>query len=332
MRAPHHRSKIGLLTPARIDALTSAPRVKVLVPCKNEALTIVDVVKAFRLELPDAEIWVCDNRCTDETANLAQGAGALVVQEDRPGKGYAVRRLFAVADADVYVLVDGDGTYDPKAVGRMVECLSSNHLDMVIGRRVIEGKGEEMAYRPGHAWGNRLFAKAVSRLFGYPLSDIFSGYRVFSRRFVKSFPALSAGFEIETELTVHALDLGIPIREIDVAYGARPEGSTSKLNTFRDGTRIALTLAYLYEQVRPAWFFGAIGMCLVLIALVLGVPVVLEFLRTGLVPRLPTAVLASALVVLAALASVCGIILDSVGRGRKEAKRLAYITADVSRT
>ena len=316
------------MPPTMTDKLASWPRVAVLVPCKNEALTISDVVASFRRELPTAEIWVCDNRSTDDTAIMAQRAGARVVREERPGKGYAVRRLFALVDAELYVLVDGDGTYDAKAIRSMIESLISDHLDMVIGRRVTPVAEHESAYRRGHQWGNWAFAQAVSRLFGYPLYDIFSGYRVFSRRFVRSFPALSTGFEVETELTVHALDLGLPLREIDVTYGARPEGSTSKLNTFRDGARIALMLTYLFEQIRPAWFFGILGAGLVLVALALGTPVILEFGRTGLVPRLPTAVLASTLMLLAALTAMCGIVLDSVGRGRKEAKRLAYLAVE----
>ncbi len=306
---------------------TMQHRVAVLIPCKDEAITIERVVADFRLELPDADIWVCDNGSTDETAAIAAKAGARVVSEERAGKGNAVRRLFALAEADVYVLVDGDSTYDARRIRSMIDCLVSDGLDMVVGRRATEEADQQGAYRRGHQLGNWGFAKAVSRLFGYPLQDVFSGYRVFSRQFVRSFPALSTGFEIETELTVHALDLGLPVREIDAPYRARPEGSRSKLSTYRDGARIFFMLVYLYEQLRPAWFFGLIGAALAAASLILGVPVVIEFAHTGLVPRLPTAVLASALMLLAALTAGCGIILDGVGRGRKEAKRLAYLAA-----
>jgi len=310
-----------------VDSASLQRKIAVIVPCRNEALTIAGVVDAYRCRLPDAEIWVCDNRSTDGTAAIARDAGAHVVSEDRAGKGYAVRRLFAVADADVYVLVDGDGTYDADTARHMVELLVAERLDMVVARRVTPADEKHAAYRRGHQVGNWFFAQAVSRLFGYPLRDIFSGYRVFSRRFVRSFPALSRGFEIETELTVHALDLGLPLREVDAPYGSRPQGSASKLNTYRDGIRIALLLAYLYEQVKPALFFGVLGGLLALTSIALGTPIIVEFLRTGLVPRFPTAILASALMLLAALTAVCGIVLDSVGRGRKEAKRLAYLAA-----
>ncbi|HEV8553886.1 MAG TPA: glycosyltransferase family 2 protein [Casimicrobiaceae bacterium] len=319
--------EVAKISPMTTDVTRATLRIAVIVPCRNEALTIAKVITDFRRELPAAEIWVCDNRSTDETAASARTAGAHVIGEDRPGKGHAVRRLFAAANADIYVLVDGDATYDPKSVHRMVDCLQSDKLDMVIGRRVTTPAEKDSAYRRGHQLGNRSFATAISKLFGYQLEDVFSGYRVFSRRFVRSFPALSTGFEIETEFSVHALDLALPIREIDCPYGARPDGSSSKLNTYRDGTRIALMLIYLFEQVRPALFFGLLGGLIAVVSLALGIPVVIEFMHTGLVPRLPTAVLASALMLLAVLTGACGIILDSVGRGRKEAKRLAYLAA-----
>lgn len=301
--------------------------IAVVVPCKDEALTIAKVVADFRRELPTAQIWACDNRSDDQTATCAQSAGAYVIREDRPGKGHAVRRLFAAVEADIYVLVDGDDTYDPKSIHGMIDCLRSDNLDMVVGRRVTADADKDTAFRRGHQFGNRIFARAVSKLFGYQLEDVFSGYRVFSRRFIRSFPALSTGFEIETELTVHALDLSLPIREVDCVYGSRPEGSASKLNTYRDSARIALMLVYLFEQVRPALFFGLLGGFMAILSLTLGIPVVIEYVRTGLVPRLPTAVLSSALMLLAMLTATCGIILDSVGRGRKEAKRLAYLAA-----
>ena len=303
-------------------------RIAVLVPCKDEARTIGSVVTAFRAQLPGAEIWVCDNASRDATAAEAAQASARVVTEPRAGKGNAVRRLFDVADADVYVLVDGDDTYDAKPVHTLISCLQNEHLDMVIARRTVDTANREVAYRKGHQSGNRAFAFTISKLFGYPLHDVFSGYRVFSRRFVKSFPALSSGFEIETELTVFALDLGLPLREIEVPYRSRPMGSASKLRTYRDGARIALMLVYLFEQARPAAFFGILGALCGGVALALGIPVVAEFLQTGLVPRLPTAVLSAALVTVATIFAVCGIILDSVGRGRKETRRLAYMAAD----
>jgi len=306
---------------------TSNPRIAVIVPCKDEASTIAKVIHDFQHELPEAEIWICDNNSMDQTAIRARTAGATVVSERRQGKGHAVRRLFAVVDADIYVLVDGDGTYEPKIASRMIETLRRNHLDMVVGRRVASDSTDTSAYRNGHQWGNRLFAAAVSKLFAYRLLDIFSGYRVFTRRFVLSFPALSSGFEIETELTVHALDLALPILEVDCPYVARIAGSTSKLGTYRDGTRIALALFHLWEQLRPAVFFGVTGVSIAILSLLLGVPVVLEFVQTGLVPRLPTAVLASALMLLAVIIGACGVVLDSVGRGRTEAKRLAYLAA-----
>lgn len=303
-------------------------KIAVLIPCKNEGLTIARVIGDFQRELPEAVVWVCDNASSDDTARYAKEAGSNVLVERRPGKGHAVRRLFSAVDADVYVLVDGDGTYAARSIVPMIDTMITEKLDMVVARRVTSENSPASAYRAGHVLGNRGFAGLISTLFGYRLEDIFSGYRVFSRRFVRSFPALSGGFEIETELTVHALDLDLPIAEMRSPYGARPEGSSSNLRTYRDGIRIAATLVHLYAQVRPARFYGLLAAVAALTSLALGIPVVLEFLRTGLVPRLPTAVLASALMVLAALALGSGIVLDSVGRGRKEAKRLAYLMVD----
>lgn len=311
------------------STLAAGPSVAVVVPCRNEALTIGKVVADFRHELPAAQIWVCDNQSRDETATRAKAAGADVIREERAGKGNAVRRLFAAIDADLYVLVDGDATYDPKSVHSMIDCLFTSRLDMVVGRRVRAESDTAAPYPRGHQLGNRTFAWTISKLFGYRLHDVFSGYRVLSRQFVRSFPALSTGFEIETELTVHALDLSLSIGEVDCLYWARPEGSSSKLRTYRDGSRIALMLIYLFEQARPAMFFGLLGALVAALSLALGVPVVLEYLETGLVPRFPTAILSSALMLLSVLMGVCGIILDSVGRGRKETKRLAYLAASV---
>jgi glycosyltransferase involved in cell wall biosynthesis len=302
-------------------------RIAVLIPCRNEGPTIGRVVADFRRQLGGASVWVCDNGSSDDTALRAREAGAQVL-ERRPGKGHAVRRLFAAVDADCYVLVDGDGTYAAGSAPLMLDKLLDEGLDMVVARRVTTEDALSAAYRPGQLSGNRGFARLISMLFGYRLDDIFSGYRVFSRRFVRSFPALSGGFEIETELTIHALDLDLPLAEVPSAYAARPEGSSSKLHTYRDGLCIATTLLHLYAQVRPVRFYGFLAALAALASLAPGLPVVFEFLRTGLIPRLPTAVLASALMVLAALALGCGIVLDSVGRGRKEAKRLAYLMAD----
>ncbi|MBS0319817.1 MAG: glycosyltransferase [Proteobacteria bacterium] len=303
------------------------PPIAVLVPCRNEAITIARVVSDFRAALPDAEIWVCDNASTDDTAARARAAGASVLAEPRPGKGHALRRLLGAVDADVYVMVDGDATYDAASAPRLVAALVEARLDMVVGRRVTAAELAAGAYRRGHQWGNRLFTASVSRLFGVPLADVFSGYRVMSRRFVRSLPALSRGFELETELTVHAADLGLSVRELDTPYGARPQGSASKLSTWSDGARILAALTHFYEQMHPVRFFGVLGITALVLALVLGVPVIVEFVETHQVPRFPTAVLAAALVVIAALMFVCGIILDSVSRGRREAKRLAYLAA-----
>jgi glycosyltransferase involved in cell wall biosynthesis len=305
--------------------MSSSSKTAVLIPCRDETLTIGKVVADFRRALPEAEVWVCDNRSVDDTAAVARAAGAQVITELRPGKGHALRRLLGAVDAGVYVMVDGDDTYDAASAPMLVAALRNERLDMVVGRRVSPDAVAAEAYRRGHQWGNRLFTASISRLFGSPLLDVFSGYRVMSRRFVRSLPALSRGFEIETELTVHAMDLGLALREIDTPYGARPEGSSSKLSTYRDGLRIFAALAHFYEQMHPARFFGALGAIALVAGLALGTPVVVEFIETHQVPRFPTAILASALVLLAALMWVCGIVLDSVSRGRRETKRLAYL-------
>ena len=306
--------------------MTDSRHVAVLIPCKDEATTIAGVIEEFRRHLPTASIWVCDNNSTDDTARRANEARATVIEETRPGKGSAVRRLFACVDADVYVLVDGDGTYDAARAPHLVRDLVERRLEMVVARRVTPAEDLARAYRAGHQWGYRAFAALIRRLFGVRVTDPFSGYRVFSRRFVRSFPALSNGFEIETELTVHALELGMTIREVPTDYRERPDGSRSKLNTYRDGARIAFTLMHLYEQVRPLRFFGAVAIGLVLVSLALGLPVVWEYAETGLVRRFPTAILASAIMVLASLSATCGAILDSVARSRREAKRLAFLS------
>ena len=300
----------------------ASPRIAVLLPCYNEEAAIGQVIAGFRKALPGAAIYVYDNNSRDRTMELAAKAGATVRAERMQGKGHVVRRMFADVEADVYVMADGDLTYDPKAAPAMVAQLLSDRLDMVVGTRQHEAKA---AYRGGHVIGNRLFTGLLARLFGRSFSDIFSGYRVFSRRFVKSFPVLSEGFEIETEMSVHALELRMPIGEVETAYGARPEGSESKLSTFRDGWRILKTILTLYRIERPVLFYGTIGALLLIAALYLSVPLVLTYLDTGLVPRFPTAILVTGMVIVAVLCFFAGLILDTVTRGRREMRRLAYL-------
>jgi glycosyltransferase involved in cell wall biosynthesis len=297
-------------------------QVAVLIPCLNEAGGIAGVITGFRAALPDATIYVYDNGSTDDTSAVAASAGAQVRFEPLRGKGNVVRRMFADVDADVYVLVDGDGTYDAASVTAMINLLAEQHLDMVCGKRV---DSDVQAYRHGHRLGNRVLTGLVAVLFGNRITDILSGYRVMSRRFVKSFPALSSGFETETELTVHALDLRVPIAEVRTPYGARSAGTASKLNTWRDGWRILRTIARLVKEERPFAFFVSIGTVLALIAVVLAIPLLLEFLATGLVPRIPTAVLSTGLMLMAVMSYVCGLILDTVTRGRRELKRMHYL-------
>ncbi len=297
--------------------------VAVLIPCHNEAITVGKVVSDFRCRLPDARIFVYDNNSTDDTIGVALAAGAEVRSETLQGKGNVIRRMFADIEADVYVLVDGDDTYDISSVSLMLDLLHRQRLDMVTGTRLST---QATAFRPGHRLGNRVLTGTVGWVFGNRVSDMLSGFRVFSRRFVKSFPALAAGFETETEFTVHALELRMAIGEIPVAYRERPDGSASKLHTVRDGLRILQTIVLLIKEERPLPFFAAIGTVLLLIGLGLGLPVVVEFLRTGLVPREPTAILATGLVLLSFLSLFGGLILDSVAHGRKEMRRLFYLT------
>jgi glycosyltransferase involved in cell wall biosynthesis len=300
----------------------SQPRIAVLLPCYNEEAAIGATIVGFRAALPGATIYVYDNNSRDRTCAIAREAGAVVQTERQQGKGHVVRRMFADIDADIYVMADGDLTYDPKAAPAMVEMLVEEGLDMVVGTRKHEAKE---AYRGGHVIGNRLFTGLLSGLFGRSFSDIFSGYRVFSRRFVKSFPVLSSGFEIETEMSVHALELRMPVGEVETAYGARPEGSESKLSTYRDGWRILKTIATLYRIERPVLFFGTIGAILLIVALLLAIPIIVTYVDTGLVPRFPTAILATGLVIVAVLCFFAGLILDTVTRGRREMRRLAYL-------
>jgi glycosyltransferase involved in cell wall biosynthesis len=297
-------------------------RIAILIPCYNEALTIGTVVGGFRAALPDADVYVYDNNSTDETVAKAQAAGAIVRRETRQGKGHVVRRMFADIDADIYVMVDGDGTYDASAAGKLVNKLLIDQLDMVVGSRVAEAQG---AYRRGHRTGNKLITGTIKQLFGRAFDDILSGYRVFSRRFVKSFPALAGGFETETELTIHALQLAMPVAEIPLPYAERPEGSVSKLSTWKDGFRILRMIIVLLKDEKPLPFLGAISGCFALLSVLLGTPVVIEFLQSGLVPRFPTAFLALGLMIIAIFCLFAGLILDSVARGRREAKRLTYL-------
>lgn len=300
----------------------------VLVPCFNEEAAIDKVVRDFRAALPTATIFVFDNNSTDRTAAIARGAGAQVIEEKHRGKGFVVRRMFADVDADIYVLVDGDATYDAASAPRMIERLIDGRLDMVVGTRVDR---EKLAYRTGHRAGNKILSGFVAWVFGPSFNDMLSGYRVFSRRFVKTFPVLSGGFEIETELTIHALQLGLPVDEIETPYYARPEGSSSKLNTWRDGFRILATIANLYRAERPLPFFAGIGLIAALVSIGLAIPIVVTFLETGLVPRLPTAVLSTGLMLLAFLCGGIGLVLDTVTRGRREMKLLAYLSYPAAR-
>lgn len=300
----------------------SAPRIAVLLPCFNEEAAIGQTVAAFRAQLPAATIYVYDNNSTDRTAAVAAAAGAVVRNERMQGKGNVVRRMFADVEADIYVMADGDATYDASAAPAMVAQLVDEQLDMVVGARQSE---VEAAYRRGHRWGNRLLTGILARLFGRTFSDILSGYRIFSRRFVKSFPVLTAGFEIETEISVHALELKMPVGERITAYGARPEGSASKLSTYRDGWRILNTIITLFRIERPILFFGLIGATVAAVSVLLAIPLVVTFLKTGLVPRIPTAILITGMMILAFLNGLCGLILDTVVRGRREMRRLAYL-------
>jgi glycosyltransferase involved in cell wall biosynthesis len=297
-------------------------RTAVILPCYNEGPVITDVVKAFRKALPDSDIYVYDNGSSDDTRVNAQRAGAIVRGERARGKGNVVRRMFADVDADIYVLADGDGTYDASIAPKLIEALVAENLDMVVGTRVAVNA--EHAYRRGHVFGNRFLTGTVSKLFRSELRDILSGYRVMSRRLVKSFPALATGFEIEVMLTIHTLDMRLPYAEIECPYFERPENTASKLSTFRDGIRIFGTIVLLFKEFHPVRFFGFLSTLLVLASLALGIPVVVEFIETGLVPRVPTAVLATGLMVIAGIGLTCGLILDSVCRGRREIKRLHY--------
>ena len=298
-------------------------RIAVLLPCYNEEAAAAPTIAAFRAALPGADIYVYDNNSTDRTREVAERSGAIVRSERMQGKGHVVRRMFADVEADVYVMADGDATYDAAAAPEMIAKLIGEQLDMVVGARQSE---VEEAYRRGHRLGNRLFNALLASLFGRTFSDIFSGYRIFSRRFVKSFPALSRGFETETEISVHALELAMPVGEVVTQYGARPEGSQSKLSTWRDGWRILKTILHLYRIERPVLFYGSFSLFLAALAIVLSIPLAVTYFQTGLVPRFPTAILATGLMLLAALSFFTGLILDTVVRGRREVRRLHYLS------
>jgi glycosyltransferase involved in cell wall biosynthesis len=302
---------------------SSKPRIAVLLPCFNEEAAIGQTVRDFRAALPDATIFVYDNNSSDRTAEVAAAAGAVVRNETMQGKGRVVRRMFADIEADVYIMADGDATYEAAAAPSLIKLLLDERLDMVVGARKSE---VEAAYRRGHRLGNRLLTGMLARLFGRSFTDILSGYRVFSRRFVKSFPLLAAGFEIETEMSVHALEMRMPVAERITAYAARPEGSVSKLNTYRDGWRILNTILRLFRFERPIAFFGTIAGVIAVTALVLAIPLFITFYETGEVPRFPTAILVTGMMVLATLNAMTGLILDTVVRGRLEVRRLAYLS------
>jgi len=328
LRAVARHMRGALDKPGALGA-RAAPRVAVVIPCHNEAPSIARVVGEFRAALPAARVIVFDNASSDATAAIAAAAGAEVFFEPRAGKGNVVRRMFADVDADIYLMADGDGTYDAASAPQLIACVEKDNVDMAIGARAIVAQD---AHRRGHALGNRLFNRLYCALFGAGFDDIFSGYRAFSRRFVKSFPALSSGFEIETELCVHASQLKLPTAEIALPYGRREEGSASKLRTFRDGLRILATFALLLKETRPALFFGAMAGAGMTLALALALPVFATFIATGLVPRLPTVVLCTGLTLFAALMGACGLILDSLARARVEQKRILYLSIAAPRS
>lgn len=302
----------------------SNKKIAVIVPCYNEAQAVYKVVSDFRKILPAADIYVFDNNSTDETAAVANEAGALVRHVGYKGKGNVVRRMFADVDADIYVMVDGDDTYEAAAAPKMIEHLLNDNLDMVVGTRVENG--DEKTYRPGHRFGNKMLTGTVSKIFKGSFSDMLSGYRVFSRRYAKSFPSHSHGFEIETELTIHALELRMRIGEVQTAYGERPEGSVSKRSTYRDGIKILRTIIQLYAYERPLFFYTMIALFMATISFILGVPLIDEYLQTGLVPRFPTAIAAASVMVMGMLSLICGVISHLITVSRRETKYLAYLS------
>lgn len=301
--------------------------VAVLIPCYNEALTIGEVVRQFKVSIPSANIYVFDNNSTDGTARVAEAAGAQVRYAARQGKGNVIRQMFADIEADIYVLVDGDATYAASSAPEMVVKLVTEHLDMVVG---VRDHYSDDAYRKGHRIGNKLLTGAMGLIFGDSFTDMLSGYRIFSRRFVKSFPAESRGFEIETELTIHAMELRMPCAEVSTPYGARPIGSVSKLNTFSDGMRILGTIVKLFGVERPLQFYSIVALVLGLLAVLLSVPLIITYTETGLVPRFPTAILCTGLGLLSALTFFSGLTQHAIAIGRRESKRFQYLQADPS--
>lgn len=310
------------------DQLFDELEIAVLLPCYNEEQTIADVVLGFRRELPQARIFVYDNNSTDRTAIVAARAGATVIREPRQGKGHVVRRMFADIEADIYVMADGDGTYAPEDAPDLIRTLVTERSDMVVGTR--RGVTDD-AGRTGHAFGNKLFNRLYKSMFGNDFTDIFSGYRVFNRRFIKSFPALSGGFEIETEMSVHASMLRMPVSELTLDYGRRPEGSSSKLSTYKDGAKILWTLMMLMKETRPFSFFSGISAMFLIASLVFMAPVLAEYFETGLVLRMPTWILSVALLLISMLFFVSGVILDSLARSRAEHKRMLYMGLPATR-
>ncbi|HBO37316.1 MAG TPA: glycosyl transferase [Pasteurellaceae bacterium] len=300
-------------------------KVALIVPCYNEEVTIYSVITRFKCAMPEIEPYVFDNNSKDNTIKEATRAGANVISVKRKGKGNVVRRMFSDVDADIYVMVDGDNTYEAEAVHKLVDKLIDEHLDMVVGCREVEAEVARLAYRKGHQLGNKMLTKSVARIFGGAFTDMLSGYRVFSRRYAKSFPALTKGFEIETELTVHALALRMPYGEVKTVYMDRPEGSESKLSTYKDGICILFTIMKLFMREKPFLFFSILGIFFAFISTALGIPVIMEFINTGMVPRLPTAVLSSAIMIIAILCIFCGLILDSTTIARHEIKYLSYL-------
>lgn len=297
-------------------------RIAILVPCYNEALTIGAIVRDFNACLPQAEVYVFDNNSTDDTVRAATEAGATVRRVPLQGKGNVIRRMFADVEADIYIMVDGDDTYDASVAPQLAQRLVDEGLDMLVGSRM---SSEQAAYRFGHRFGNRMLTGWVAMLFGRTFTDMLSGYRVFSRRYVKSFAAHSSGFETETELTVHALELRMPVAEVATVYKSRPEGSVSKLDTYRDGMRIMLMILRLFKTERPLLFFSIGFFACTLLAIALSIPLIQTYLATGLVPRQPTAILCASLVLFGVILLSCGLILDTVTKGRVEQKRFAYL-------
>ena len=303
---------------------STSASIAVIVPCFNEALAIGQTLDELKAALPDAALHVFDNNSTDDTSAVAQRHGATVTPVKLRGKGNVIRRMFADVQADVYVMVDGDATYDATHLRKHVDMLLAQRLDMVVGCRKDDGLNPQ-TYRPGHRWGNRLLTGSVAYIFGGYFTDMLSGYRIFSRRYVKSFPATSQGFETETELTVHALELRMPCTEVDTPYGARPEGSASKLSTYRDGWRILKTIGRLVVSEKPLQFFGLLGAALALVAVLLAAPILIEYEHTGFVRRFPTLGLVTALVVCGGISFVTGLILQAITLARREAKQFAYL-------